>query len=111
MITIYYLVTKPITIIMRIEVQVIANSVLQRVPAVVLKIKSNQYIFNTPELFNRYSSKHHFSYGSRRINIFYTQHNSDAMGGLITTVSSLLYSNKTYGTKIFAGSHATKYFQ
>ena len=34
--------------IMRIEVQVIANSVIQRVPAIFLHAKTNKYLFNTP---------------------------------------------------------------
>lgn len=67
---------------MRIDFQVIANTIIQQIPSVILKIKNNRYIFNISQELLRHSRRHYLNFGTG-MNMFFTKYNGETMSGVI----------------------------
>ena len=92
---------------MRIVAQVIANSVLQRVPSIVIKINDTHYVFNVPEHHTRYIRKHCYTH-NQIVNIFYTAY---TMPGTLSFLLDLFIQKKMNSTKIMVNESGFKYLE
>lgn len=94
---------------MRIDVQIISNNILQRVPCIMVKVKNYRYLFNTPEQHCRFLTWQ-YNKIAKPLKIFYTKYDSNTLGGLLPLIIEVYTRKKALDTVLYFDKNSFKYF-